>query len=349
MLEALFSAVAEAVFGYLLQEAGLADRVRAVLGVDPERRAFQSALTRAYAAFARQYPELTAALFDEAFLTGPAAPLLAQWLTRRGHPDPAELARRWAQQLGHSDPAAWPRLPEATRAAADFLRWLEAELAEQRALWPLWDARALGEIRADLKQVLQRLQEGSRDPADLEALHRAIASGQVILATGERAVAMGGSANDVIIVTGDNDIITVFKGPDADALRRIFRQVQDEIAADRYACALQDYFRSLREYCRNLPYLTLYDIRPPKKLDEVYVPLQMRQRKPETEPGPAAGGALSVAEVLQRTGKPHLFILGEPGAGKSTLLRQLAEHAWDDPQAIGLPRPHLPMLVQITG
>ncbi|MFN3763022.1 MAG: hypothetical protein ACK4WK_07465 [Anaerolineae bacterium] len=46
MLEALFSAVAEAVFGYLLQEAGLADRVRAVLGVDPQRRAFQAALTR---------------------------------------------------------------------------------------------------------------------------------------------------------------------------------------------------------------------------------------------------------------------------------------------------------------
>lgn len=35
LTEALLSAVAEAVFGHLLQEANLADRVRAVLGVGP--------------------------------------------------------------------------------------------------------------------------------------------------------------------------------------------------------------------------------------------------------------------------------------------------------------------------
>jgi hypothetical protein len=42
LLEALFSAIAEAVFGYLLQESGLAERTRAVLGRDPQRRAFQT-------------------------------------------------------------------------------------------------------------------------------------------------------------------------------------------------------------------------------------------------------------------------------------------------------------------
>ncbi len=120
--EALLSAVAEAVFGHLLQEAGPAERVRAVLGMDPERRAFRTALAQAYTAFARRYPDLAASLFDETFLTGPAALPLIQLLIRRGHPDPADLARRWAQHLGHRDPAAWPRLIEATRAAADFLR-----------------------------------------------------------------------------------------------------------------------------------------------------------------------------------------------------------------------------------
>jgi hypothetical protein len=39
LTEALFSAIAEAVFGYLLREADLADRARAALGLDPERRA----------------------------------------------------------------------------------------------------------------------------------------------------------------------------------------------------------------------------------------------------------------------------------------------------------------------
>jgi hypothetical protein len=56
--EALFSAIAEAVFGYLLQESGLAERARAVLGRDPQRLAFQTALARACTAFARQYPRM---------------------------------------------------------------------------------------------------------------------------------------------------------------------------------------------------------------------------------------------------------------------------------------------------
>lgn len=55
MLESLFAAVAEAVFSYLLQESGLADQVRAVLGADPERKVFQTALARTYATFARQH------------------------------------------------------------------------------------------------------------------------------------------------------------------------------------------------------------------------------------------------------------------------------------------------------
>ncbi len=156
--EALFSAVAEAVFGHLLQKAGLAGRVCTVLGVDPQHRAFWTALARAYAAFARRYPDLTAPLFDDTFLKGPAAPLSAQSLTRRGRPDPADLARCWAEHLGHRDPAARPHLSEATRAAADFLKLLEAELAEQQTPRLLWDTRALKEIKADLEQVLQRLQ-----------------------------------------------------------------------------------------------------------------------------------------------------------------------------------------------
>ena len=51
-----FSAIGEAVFGYLLQQSGLAERARAVLGLDRERCAFQTALARAYTAFARRYP-----------------------------------------------------------------------------------------------------------------------------------------------------------------------------------------------------------------------------------------------------------------------------------------------------
>ncbi|MGB9777321.1 MAG: hypothetical protein ACPLYD_14805 [Anaerolineae bacterium] len=94
LTEALLAAVAEAVFGYLLQESDLASQTRAALGLDPQRRAFQAALARCYADFARRHPQWAAALFDQTFLAGPeTAPLLAELLTRRGQPEPARLAR----------------------------------------------------------------------------------------------------------------------------------------------------------------------------------------------------------------------------------------------------------------
>ncbi len=205
-MESLLAAVAQAVFDYLLQETGLAERVRAVLGVDPERRAFRTALASAYAAFARQYPDLVASLFDESFLTREGAPILAQLLTRRGRPDPAELARRWAQHLGHSNPESWPRLTEATRAAADFLTWLEAELAKQPVLQPLWDSRALERIAENteaIRRTLENVLAQRHTSADIELIRQALARPSSTVVTGERAVAIGGSADGAVIITGD--------------------------------------------------------------------------------------------------------------------------------------------------
>jgi HEAT repeat protein/energy-coupling factor transporter ATP-binding protein EcfA2 len=117
-----------------------------------------------------------------------------------------------------------------------------------------------------------------------------------------------------------------------------------------------DYLVALRDYCANLPYLTLHDIRPPKTLDEVYVPLKVRPQ-PQKEKQDLRGlgdleglerhELLSISDVMRRHDPPHVLILGEPGAGKSTLLRQLAEHAWDAPGKIGLDGPHLPILVPL--
>jgi hypothetical protein len=117
--EPLFAAIAKAVFGSLLQESSPAERTRAALGLDPTRRAFQTALGQTYAAFARRHPEWTAALFDETFFNiRDVVPLLAKLLTRNGRPDPAHLAHLFAAHLGRPDPDRWERLSEATRAAA---------------------------------------------------------------------------------------------------------------------------------------------------------------------------------------------------------------------------------------
>jgi len=114
-----------------------------------------------------------------------------------------------------------------------------------------------------------------------------------------------------------------------------------------------DYVAAVRDYCASLPYLSLHDIRPPKTLDEVYVPLKARPQ-PRKEKQDLRGlgdlerhGPLSISDVMRKRDPPHVLILGEPGAGKSTLLRQLAEHAWDAPDKLGLDAPRLPILVPL--
>ncbi|WP_152556117.1 AAA family ATPase, partial [Chloroflexus sp. MS-G] len=208
MLEALFSAIAEAVFGYLLQESTLTERTRAALGLDPTRRAFQTALARAYTVFARHYLEWTAALFDKTFLNSrDVVPLLAELLTRRGQPDPAHLARLFAAHLGHSDPDRWERLGDATRATADFLTWLEAELARQDALQPLYDSRALERIAGNTEAILRKLEENFA-----KALTEA-----------QRYVQVADSVSHSAIVTGDYNTVTqVFLSGDYASLSDLY-------------------------------------------------------------------------------------------------------------------------------
>jgi WD40 repeat protein len=224
-MEPLFAALAEAVFGALLQESSLAERSRAALGLDPTRRAFQTALAQTYAAFARQHPEWTAALFDETFLNSrDVVPLLATLLTRRGQPDPAHLARLFAAHLGHPDPDRWERLGDATRAAADFLTWLEGELARQDALQPLFDSRALERIAEHtgaIRRALEALAHNRQTAADLDLLRQALRDGQITLATGNRAVALGSSADSAVIVTGDGNIVQVLNVQQRTDLERL--------------------------------------------------------------------------------------------------------------------------------
>jgi len=115
--------------------------------------------------------------------------------------------------------------------------------------------------------------------------------------------------------------------------------------------AVEDYLEDVRRYCAELPYLTLHDIRPPRTLDEVYVPLQARpQMRPDRRATACScppEGPLSISDVMRRRDPPHILILGEPGAGKSTLLRQLAQRAWDRPHEVGLDAPHLPLLIPL--
>jgi hypothetical protein len=171
VLSTLFPAVAEAVLSYALDKFDPADRVRSWLKLDPARLAYQKALARTYTAFARQYPELTATLFDESFLKREAAPDLAKQLTRHQSPDPAHLTALWAESFWSK---LLPETPERQgqkqslikrhiQPASEFLRWLEAELKAEQVFGPLFDSRALESlpvIETRLGELTAELQRG---------------------------------------------------------------------------------------------------------------------------------------------------------------------------------------------
>jgi hypothetical protein len=52
----LIGAIAGGVFSYLLEQSGVADPVRARLGLDPTRKAFERALSRAVSALQGEHP-----------------------------------------------------------------------------------------------------------------------------------------------------------------------------------------------------------------------------------------------------------------------------------------------------
>ncbi len=88
----IFSSAANAVITYINKNFNLAEILKTWLRREPARLAFQKSLARTYAAFARQYPEYTASLFDEFFLIKQAVPELSKLLIQDQHPDPVLLA-----------------------------------------------------------------------------------------------------------------------------------------------------------------------------------------------------------------------------------------------------------------
>src|ERR1051325_7912381 len=70
----------------------------------------------------------------------------------------------------------------------------------------------------ELKAALQRLIDGNVSEADRDAVRTALNTGVFVIVTGERAVAIGGDASDVIVTTGDENIVFSFKGADAAAV-----------------------------------------------------------------------------------------------------------------------------------
>jgi hypothetical protein len=75
-----------------------------------------------------------------------------------------------------------------------------------------------------LQAIIDRAKTGALTPTDIQALVAAIQAGQVTLATGQQAVAIGGSAAESVILTGSNNQVIILKGNDAEAFQKTLQQ-----------------------------------------------------------------------------------------------------------------------------
>ena len=82
----------------------------------------------------------------------------------------------------------------------------------------------------ELRAVLERVAKKEESAGDLQLLRQALARGEITAVTGERAVAIGRDATDVVIITGDGNIINVFKDVDA----RILWEILEALVANSY-------------------------------------------------------------------------------------------------------------------
>lgn len=191
-------------------------------------------------------------------------------------------------------------------------------------------------------EVIRRLTEGEATPEDLAFVRLATRSGQAALALGERSLALGGSADGAVLITGNGNLVVT--GPGVGMLRELLRDEittfadrvradRDEVCAIRRAQALDAYLHALRTWCERLPYQALRRGALPA-LSTVYI--EQRQDERASEPAPAHDTVREGASGhARRKSRPeslegallrhlHVVIESAPGLGKSTLLQHFA-------------------------
>ena len=77
----------------------------------------------------------------------------------------------------------------------------------------------------DLREIVKRLATKTYTDADIEIFRQSLEFGQIVLATGERAIAVGGDVTDTVFITGDGNLVYIFRGADAEVVRQIVQDV----------------------------------------------------------------------------------------------------------------------------
>ena len=91
-------------------------------------------------------------------------------------------------------------------------------------------ARRLGDSHLCLNLVIfaqswNVLRTSTNSDADIQMLRDSLQAQQIVLASGKQAVALGGDVNDAVIITGNGNLVCLFKGADAEAVRKFMRAI----------------------------------------------------------------------------------------------------------------------------
>ncbi|MBW4472561.1 MAG: NACHT domain-containing protein [Stenomitos rutilans HA7619-LM2] len=168
-----------------------------------------------------------------------------------------------------------------------------------------------------LEAIFDRLEAGKRlSKQDLQTLVTAVRSQQVTLATGDRAVAVGGSADGAVIVTGDRNFIIT--GADAEAIRELMgtRSSTERVLLQ---AVKEEVSSRLKQSLHSQVLIQLRMEAQPGKVQRPW-DLDVKIGDKPAEPIPDDWGVLQVFD--EAYGK--LLILGNPGVGKTTMLLELA-------------------------
>src|ERR1051326_47541 len=192
-------------------------------------------------------------------------------------------------------------------------------------------------------RLFERLATGQHSETDVDFLRvAAIASGQEGQFQFGKFVVNVGSGKNIHI--GDKIVV----GSDAGIIRATIESIYADLSRNVFQFSLREYFRAIRMYAREFPYLSLNGPLD-RSLSDVYVPLDVVTDSTDTHSKQSQRRVQDIRTALADaiTGKFNgALVVGAPGAGKSTILRQILNHAWDSPHEIGLSEPHLAILVR---
>lgn len=196
-------------------------------------------------------------------------------------------------------------------------------------------------MQEDFQAVVERIVAGCWSEADLRAIASAIQAGQVVLATGERAIAISGDTNDSVNVTGSHNQVIVVKGVEAEAILRLLRQSSTGQAILTNELVQQVRSRASTKILNSFSKIRLLNKRQ-IEVDRLYVDVYVLEVRDVRATIPGLLEGQDTREQFDRLGLgkrgdrlqglaiaasndyPRLMVLGKPGSGKSTFLRHLA-------------------------